>query len=304
MAEIRFQTAGNTDWRSAVRKRQSGETPSVATPKRRVIREFGYNELVVVEGVEYWFEPERRGCLQALGLPANQVGGFGVKKGAANFYDYHRSLGTEDARQKFLDVLQAVSTETTQVGSRAIHWKNYCSQSHSDVRKGLYDYLETYVWPQKCSEIVTLIDSYLRTASISGQELRMRDIIIGEHYFNDLFYLTSVEVAETILTPELMWAMLNSVPDKWAAMASHSKPENVLITQLDEAQRLIFWSDLDDGQFERESFSRWERRWRCSPNDLRTRILPLILFISNWSIVLGAYLTVETFGALAITVGE
>lgn len=304
MAEIRLNMGGDTDWRSAVKKRQSGEVQETSEPGRKAIREFSYNELVTVEGVEYWFEPDRTPCLQALGLPREQVGSFGVKKSVVNFYDYHRSVGSADAKERFLGVLQTVSTDTTLDGYQTIHWKNCCTKSFDDVRSGLYDYLETYVWPQKCSEIVSLIDSYVRTTNVSQQEMFMRDIIIGEKYFNDLFYLTSLAVAEAVLTPELIKSMIESVPDKITAFASHSMPYNVLITQLDEAQRHVFTTCLRDGQFERESFLRPVRQWRCSPNDLRTRILPLILFISNWSLVLGAYLTVAEFGALAFTIGE
>lgn len=304
MAEIRLNMGGDTDWRSAVRKRQSGEVQESSGSERKTIREFGHNELVTVEGVEYWFEPDRSPCMQALNLPCEQVGSFGVKKSVVNFYDYHRSAGSEDTRERFLGVLQTVSTDTTQYGYHTILWKNCYTKSPYDVRRGLYDYLETYVWPQKCSEIVTLIDSYVRTTNISQQEMFMRDIIIGEKYFNDLFYLTSLAVAETLLTPELISSMIESVPDKIAAFSSHSMPHNVLITQLDEAQRHIFKTSLRDGQFERQEFLRPVRRWRCSPNDLRNRILPLILFISNWSLVLGAYLTVVEFGAVAFTIGE
>ena len=304
MAEIRLSMGGDTDWRSAVKKRQSGEAQTPCEPERKAIREFKYDELVTIEGVEYWFEPDRAPCMQTLNLPREQVGSFGVKKSVVNFYDYHRSAGSADARGRFLDVLQTVSTDTSLDGYHTILWKNCCTKSYDDIRRGLYDYLETYVWPQKCSEIVTLIDSYVRTTSISQQEMFMKDIIIGEKYFNDLFYLTSLAVAEAILTPELINSMLESIPDKIAAFTSHSMPHNVLITQLDEAQRHVFRTSLRDGQFEREDYLRPIRRWRCSPNDLRTRILPLILFISNWSLVLGAYLTVVEFGAVAFTIGE
>ena len=304
MAEIRLNMGGDTDWRSAVKKRQSGDTQAAREPERKTIREFAPNELVVVEGVEYWFEPDRAPCLETLGLPREQVGSFGVKKSVVNFYDYHRSVNSADTRERFLGVLQTVSTDTTLDGFHTIYWKNCCTRSFDDVRRGLYDYLETYVWPQKCSEIVTLIDSYVRTTSVSQQEMFLKDIIIGERYFNDLFYLTSLAVAEALLTPELISSMLESVPDKIAAFTSHTMPHNVLITQLDEAQRHVFRTSLRDGQFEREEYLRPSRRWRCSPHDLRTRILPLILFISNWSLVLGAYLTVAEFGALAFTIGE
>ena len=304
MAEIRLSMGGNTDWRSAVKKRQSGEVQETNEPKRKAIREFDFNESVTVEGIEYWFEPDRAPCMQALGLSREQVGSFGVKKSVVNFYDYHQSVGSADAKGRFLEVLKTVSTETTLDGYQTIHWKNCCAKSFDDVRRGLYDYLETYVWPQKCSEIVSLIDSYVRTTNVSQQEMFMKDIIIGEKFFNDLFYLTSLAVAEAVLTPELINSMLESVPDKISAFTSHSMPHNVLITQLDEAQRHVFRTCLRDGQFERESFLRPIRYWRCSPNDLRTRILPLILFISNWSLVLGAYLTVAEFGALAFTIGE
>ena len=304
MAEIRLNLAGDTDWRSAVKKRRSGEAQNEEALERKVIREYGYNELVTIEGVEYWFEPDRSASIPVLGLSREEIGSFGVRKSVVNFYDYHRSAGSADARRRFLDVLQTVSTETTRDGYQTIHWKNCCTKSANDVRRGLYDYLESYVWPQKCSEIVTLIDSYVRTERISQQEMFMRDIVIGNRYFNDLFYLTALAVAEAILTPELISSMIGSVPNKVEAFSRHSMPQNVLITQLDEAQQHVFRTDLMDGQFARDGYLRPVRRWRCSPDDLRSRILPLILFISNWSLVLGAYLTVVQFGTLAFTIGE
>ena len=304
MAEIRINLTGDTDWRSAVKKRQSGEAQSPSEPERKTIRQFDFDELVTIEGSEYWFEPERAACMMALDLPREEIGSFGVRNSVVNFYDYHRSAGSEDTKKRFLDALQTASTETTRDGWQIISWKNCYTKSFEDIRTGLYDYLETYVWPQKCSEIVTLIDAYVRSESPSDQELFLRDIIIGDKYFNNLFYLTSLMVAEAVLTPELINSMIESVPDKITAFTSHSAPQNILITQLDEAQLHIFRTNLRDGEFARDEFLRPIRRWRCSPNDLRTRILPLILFISNWSLVLGAYLTVALFGALAFTIGE
>lgn len=306
MAEVRLNINMNsdTDWRDAIKKRRACIADNHPDRECSFFSGYRYDELVCIEGTEYWFEPDRTASSQALDLPRNQVGSFGAKNSVINFYDYHQSIGSPDAKQCFLDALTIASEETLFDGNRYIHWKNCCSASPSAVRTGLYDYLQTYVWPEKCSEIVNLIDAYTKDTSISEQEMFLRAIIIGEDYFNDLFYLTSLMVAEAVLTPKLINSMLTSVPRKVTLFSLHSTPYNVLITQLDEAQRHIFRTNMEDGEFARESYLRPIRQWRCSPRDLKTRILPLILFISNWSLVLGAYLTIRQFGALSFTVGE
>ena len=304
MAEIRIGIADDTDWRSAVKKRLSSEIGNDREQSREAIREFAFNEQVVIEGVEYWFEPDRSASTAVLGLSYAEIGSFGTKQSVVNFYDYHRSVGSRDTRQLFLNALQEVSREETHDGYQIIHWKNFCTNSLDAVRCGMYDYLESYVWPQKCSEIVDIIDSYIRNRRISHLEMLVMDIIIGEDYFNDLFYLSAVAVAEAILTPELINSMIDSVPNKERVFRTHSRPKNVLITLLDEAQRYVINTDLCDGEFAYGLYNRQVRHLRCSSADLRTRILPLIMFISNWSLVLGAYLTVAQFGTLAFTLGE
>ena len=309
MAEIRLPVNSTpVDWRRAIREKRTGDARvSVRSgedtePKR--IREFAFGERVTIEGVEYWFEPERGACADSLGLPRWEIGSFGAVNSVINFYDYHASAGTVDTKKRFLDTLHTASTDTTRDGYRVITWRNCYTKSFEEVRTGLYDYLGTYVWPQKCSAIVDLIDSNARASTkISKWELQHRDITIGWEYFNDIFYLTVLEVADALLTEKLKKSMFDSIPVQ-EVLTGHARPQNALITQFDEAQLHEFCVCLEDGEFGRDWQSRPERHWRCSSADLQTRILPLILFVSNWSLVLASYLTVLHYGSLAITVGE
>ena len=294
----------NPDWRNIARNRLSKISKHPDQSKQDTIRRLKDNGLVTIQGVEYWFEPDREACAQALNLPRHQIGSFGVKNSIVNFYDYHQSAGTPDVKKRFLDKFTIVSTDTTTDGPRKISWKNCCCQSYGTVEDALYDYLATYTWPQKCSEIVDFIRFYIKNTNLSPLELHLNDVIIGERFFNDLFYQSALMVAETILTPQLIDSMLVCIQSTPVLLSPSSPIQYALISQLDEAERHVFRTDLDDGKFEEEEFLRDVRYWRCSQHDLQTRILPLILFISNWSLVLGAYLAVAEFGSSAFTVGE
>ncbi|MDO5334763.1 MAG: hypothetical protein Q4F23_01605 [Coriobacteriia bacterium] len=293
MGTIRFQGAGNTDWRSAIRLGQSSVSPE-AKDDSGTTKKFGFDETVSVRGVEYWLGPERAACAAALNMPSFvDIGSFRIANNFVRFFDYHKSLATNDVRGRFLDTFQIASTESSFNGFQHINWKNCCTKSLEDVKRGMYDYLETFVWPAKCSEIVDCIDSHVRSdAYISDQELILKDVIIGYQFFNTIFYDTSLLVADAILMTDLMEAMYRSIPNPSSTLLNHTRPENMLITQFDEVERYIFRTNLEDGCFLCDWSSRQEKHWRCSPQDLGSRILPLIQFISNWSLVLGSYLAV------------
>lgn len=109
---------------------------------------FAEGQSVVVNGREYLFEPARRECEKALGVPRDEMGGLGVKRCVINFFDYHQSIGCYDFRGSYLARLDMVSEESTQDGFQRIRWRNMYSPNAHRARQAAQEYLNCFLHPE------------------------------------------------------------------------------------------------------------------------------------------------------------
>lgn len=149
---------------------------------------------------------------------------------------------------------------------------------------------------------------------LSQSELVEHDVVIGNPFFNKLFYPTAVQVIKEIApinyTQKIYNAFVKNIEDHGFSIHDYTNRENILVTLFDECKEYVFHCTLEDGEFSvHENCNARDFRWSpgyrcylCSESDYEKYIEKIIIFISNWSLVLSTYMSMCIFGSLGLTV--
>lgn len=296
------------------------------------------NTIIKIKGDQYWIGDKAKIFRKDL------IGGACTHQGNFNdvfFYDYHRDTKTKDIKQKYLNYFTCFSKSTlfnTTNYHFAIEKKNVARKAISDylnefvdysASENIINYIEDYCskTPNDCDTWNLFIDNMLHgyemqawkppeatPDQLSDVELVDHNVIIGNLFFNSLFYPSAVQIIKEIVpskyVQEIYNAFVRNIEHHGYSIYDYTNKENILVTLFDECQNYVFNCVLSDGKFSVDENCNARdfkqnpgyRYYLCSKNDYKKYIEKILLFISNWSLVLSSYMSVCIFGSISLTV--
>ena len=291
----------------------------------------------LLEGEQYFIGNKAR----EIAFSLNGALGLSDDRPYARFYDFHLAANT-DYKKEFLNNFYCFKEEPTNDG-HLMHFdissldeakaatRNFlinfigndiadkiiadiideCLKTNSTIDDrnpvGLSDtdkfdfYLNHYPWPKpnQCNDF-----------ELSPQEIYHQCLYIGFPFYNRMFYKYGIQVLKNMIPRELYDNMFNAMIENEKIhnekLEGFKNIENIFIWSFDEHERFAFRFDLDNNKFfvSDKRYIYGAKSFNCSKNDYEIHHERIVLFISNWSLVIGTLMAVSLFRNIGLTIGE
>jgi len=237
---------------STARGEQADQT-SVVSPQEQRKSEI---ESVAMVSIPYTIEPGFHACNSLLS--GRVVGGIGVVNQINKFHDYE-SYDEYPGLSDFLDTLTFVDGE----------YPSYCTTSAYDVNLYFNQYINRFIQSKDSNFLQYLmVLSFKQHVEVHRPYEHGTNIIIGQPYYNFLFYKLSYMMAIEIVGQERIDACLADLGP------SQLSGEKRFVNEFDHFKRCTFIFDLPDKCFHAEDgyANAVEERmhgpiYHCSKND-------------------------------------
>lgn len=250
---------------------------------------------VVLRARPYTVEPGFPECGHILA--SHKGGGLGSARPLTryfNFFDNDLSpLGD------FLRIMQ-------RAGSQGRH-EAYCTSSLDEVDAYIGKYLGTFLNATPYGEhVIREIHEHLREFPMRQDYFRSEsyreNMVMHSRFFQDFFYDSAHMVAAELVPDKLLDSCCSAFGLPVAPMAEDAEE---FVERLSSNPKYRIYTDVPSGSF-RAVFGANSMddfvlgpAFHCSLHDYENYIRPYILFLSNWSLVLGVYLALRVFGQCA-----
>lgn len=235
----------------------------------------------------YLIDPAQGACRAYL---AREDGTGGISSKGPIFYnDFFAGACDEGGRSQPGSVYDFLSSVMNEAGQGLYYTLSYVTV-HEYVKRYLDLYLPTASWP-----MMSLIEDHV--ANFPARMLsQQKNILIGEPYFNDLFYSTGGLAATALFEPRDLANLSNSLN-----RISHKLEFTKFFVNMFDGKkghRFQFAADPASISFVKEDTL--SSTWQCTQQQCEDAFLPYILFLSTWTLVLATLLCVGAFGQCAI----
>lgn len=258
-----------------------------------------------------------------------------------NFFDYHDCAKSDDCRKIFLDYFDCFSDSPSDDG-HIYHYdvknksiaeeafiKFLCIYIDEDVAKevveivnrlcpstrvdssssGSYDFYLRHM-----AELSTMSAEGLDPLNISARELWHKSVFIGYPYFNNLFYTTAKIVIKAMLPDgvydNLLQLLIDDASKRPYGLEGWTDISNIIVSTFDEKKRYDLYLTSDNNVFvvdpntDHLDIVNGVNKFLLSDYIYELQVKPIILFLSNYSLVLSTYMSACLFGSLAFTLGQ
>lgn len=261
-------------------------------PEVAMYTEEGSGDVQLIS-IPYTIEPGYQACNQFL--PRRNAGGIGVINQLDKFHDY------EDADypglSEFLDELTYVDGE----------YPSYFTLSKDDMNHYFVRYMRNFASDKMDFTFQMLVSdamiNHYNAYDEMGGDQYYPNIVIGSDYYNFIFYKIATMVALDIFPHDLLQTCFQDLgPSKLTE-------EKRFVNEFDHFKRCTFLFDRPDGSFHAVSRANgideriYGPIYHCSEKDYEKYFKPYILFLSNFSLILGANLATNIFGQCTFTLG-
>lgn len=267
---------------------------------------------ITISARQYTIEPGFPEC--RVKLDEYKGGGLGSNPPSVKYFDF---VGNEFCPLiDLLDVFECVEGK----------YASYCSDSMEDIEEYLARYVATYAASTGCGsskEVADVLLRFLQNLDVREQyfhrEQYRENMVMWTGFFNDVYKLTA-SMANEMLGSGDSFVDRQFFGDVVRAFMDHClrrlgvaypKPEDMNI------QYYHFLANFPKYRFTEEDCgvygelilgaNHYDNVGKgplivCNEDLRDTYLVPLIMFLSNWSLLLGVYLSMRTFGQCAFAV--